>query len=246
MPRDAGGIYTLPDGYLAVTGETVLPSNHNPPLEDLAAAVTNSLPRNGAAAMTDDLNLGANQIKNVAAATLATDAPTWDQAKAYTTLTSGTASAAASKLLDLSSYVTAGYRRFRIHLFGITPASAGASLGAGLSTNGGSTYISSGITQQTVETWGAAGYAQYDESTLGGATMYLAGLLSAGAPSAQTLELTLGATNTFWKSRGYTYSTGGSGESRCDGQVLGAVNALLFGFDTGNMATFEYAVEGFR
>lgn len=52
MPRDNGGVYSLPDGYLAVTGTPVLPSQHNPPLEDLAGAMSASLPRNGAAPMT--------------------------------------------------------------------------------------------------------------------------------------------------------------------------------------------------
>ncbi len=50
MPRDSNGNYSLPIGYLAVTGEPILASQHNPPLEDLAAAMTASLPRNGSAA----------------------------------------------------------------------------------------------------------------------------------------------------------------------------------------------------
>lgn len=55
--RDSGGIYSLPEGYRAVTGEPIEPSQHNAPLEDIAEALTNSLPRNGAAAMTDQLRL---------------------------------------------------------------------------------------------------------------------------------------------------------------------------------------------
>lgn len=57
MPRDSNGIYTLPNGYLAVSGTTIQPSQHNPPLEDVATALTNSLPRDGAAPMTDALKL---------------------------------------------------------------------------------------------------------------------------------------------------------------------------------------------
>ena len=37
MPRDGNSVYSLPVGYLAVVGEDILPTNHNPPLEDLAA-----------------------------------------------------------------------------------------------------------------------------------------------------------------------------------------------------------------
>ena len=57
MPSDSQGVYSLPDGYLAVTGENILASEHNPPLEDLAAAVTGRLPRSGVAPMTGPLKL---------------------------------------------------------------------------------------------------------------------------------------------------------------------------------------------
>lgn len=57
MPRDSSGIYTLPDGYLATTGEVIQPSQHNPPLEDIAAALTGSQPRNGSAPMLGPLKM---------------------------------------------------------------------------------------------------------------------------------------------------------------------------------------------
>lgn len=57
MPRDSSGIYTLPDGYQAVTGETIQPAQHNSPLEDIAAALTGSLPRNGSAPMLSPIRL---------------------------------------------------------------------------------------------------------------------------------------------------------------------------------------------
>lgn len=52
MPSDANGVYSLPPGYLAVTGNTIQPSQHNPPLEDIAAALTARLSANGANPMT--------------------------------------------------------------------------------------------------------------------------------------------------------------------------------------------------
>jgi microcystin-dependent protein len=57
MPRDASGVYTLPDGYQAVSGNVIQPSQHNPPLEDIATALTGSLPRAGSAAMLGALKL---------------------------------------------------------------------------------------------------------------------------------------------------------------------------------------------
>ncbi len=51
MPRDSNGVYSLPAGYLAETGSTILASQHNPPLEDIGEALTGSFPRSGAAPM---------------------------------------------------------------------------------------------------------------------------------------------------------------------------------------------------
>lgn len=51
MPRDASGNYTLPPGFEAITGQTIQASQHNPPLLDIAQALTDSLPRSGSAPM---------------------------------------------------------------------------------------------------------------------------------------------------------------------------------------------------
>lgn len=52
MPSDSNGTYALPSGYLAIGGDTILPSQHNPPLEDVAAGLTARLMRSGAGGMT--------------------------------------------------------------------------------------------------------------------------------------------------------------------------------------------------
>src|SRR5258708_39033583 len=54
MPS-SNGVYSLPPGYLAVTGSTILASQHNPPFEDVAAALTLRLSRDGTAPMTGAL-----------------------------------------------------------------------------------------------------------------------------------------------------------------------------------------------
>jgi hypothetical protein len=56
MPS-TNGVYTLPLGYLAVTGATIQASQHNPPLEDIAQALTGRLSRDGTAAMVGALQL---------------------------------------------------------------------------------------------------------------------------------------------------------------------------------------------
>lgn len=55
MPSDANGVYSLPSGYQAITGETIQASQHNPPLEDLASAMSQRLMRSGVAPMTGPL-----------------------------------------------------------------------------------------------------------------------------------------------------------------------------------------------
>lgn len=65
IPRDVNGNYNLPNGYKAVTGEKVLASQHNPPLEDLAAAMTDSLPRDGRAPMLGPFNMNGFPLVNM-------------------------------------------------------------------------------------------------------------------------------------------------------------------------------------
>lgn len=55
MPDDSAGNNSLPPGYLAVTGQTVLASQHNPPLEDLSASMTRRYMRDGRAPMLGNI-----------------------------------------------------------------------------------------------------------------------------------------------------------------------------------------------
>jgi microcystin-dependent protein len=71
MPS-ANGVYSLPPGYLAVTGTTILASQHNPPLEDVAAALTARLSRDGTAAMTGSIQFVPGTV-NIPGAVFSTD-----------------------------------------------------------------------------------------------------------------------------------------------------------------------------
>lgn len=79
MPRDANGNYSLPPIYLAVDGQEALSSQHNAPLEDIAQALTSSLPRNGSAPMTGNLKMGGFKATGLADGATATDALTKGQ-----------------------------------------------------------------------------------------------------------------------------------------------------------------------
>lgn len=57
MPTDSNGVYTLPAGYLAVTGTTIQISQHNPTFEDVRDALTARLPVNGSKGMSGPLSI---------------------------------------------------------------------------------------------------------------------------------------------------------------------------------------------
>jgi microcystin-dependent protein len=71
MPS-SNGVYSLPSGYLAVTGATIQASQHNPPLEDIAAALTARLSRDGTAAMSGALQFAPGTV-NAPGAVFSTD-----------------------------------------------------------------------------------------------------------------------------------------------------------------------------
>lgn len=96
MPRDGAGIFSLPANYIAITGDPIVASQHNSPLEDIKDAITASLPRNGAAAMTAALNMGSFKLTSLANGTLATDGVNkkqLDEATGGTLALAGTATA---------------------------------------------------------------------------------------------------------------------------------------------------------
>ncbi len=57
MPRDPSGNYTRPLGTTPVDGDPILAANYNSAIDDLATALTASVPRDGSAAMTGALVL---------------------------------------------------------------------------------------------------------------------------------------------------------------------------------------------
>lgn len=65
MPFDSNGNFSLAPGYLAVSGQTILPSQHNPVLEDIGSALSQALLRSGAAPMMGALNMNGFRIRNM-------------------------------------------------------------------------------------------------------------------------------------------------------------------------------------
>lgn len=78
MPRSPSG-YDLPAVYQATPGTTIRSEQHNVPLEDLAQAMSGTLPRDGSAPMLANLPMNGRKVTGMGAPTAATDAAT----KAY-------------------------------------------------------------------------------------------------------------------------------------------------------------------
>lgn len=79
MPRDSQGVYSLPAGTIVNEGDTILPSQHNPAMEDLGQAISGSLSRDALGAMRAPLSMGGFKATNLAPGTTSTDAATFGQ-----------------------------------------------------------------------------------------------------------------------------------------------------------------------
>lgn len=66
MPDSSSGVYSLPSGYLAVTGQTVEATQHNGPLEDLASAMTRRMMRDGRSPMLGDIQMNGYRASGAA------------------------------------------------------------------------------------------------------------------------------------------------------------------------------------
>lgn len=103
MPRDGAGVFSLDPGYLAVSGEVIQPSQHNPPLEDLAAGVSDSIARTGVTALVADIPFGGFKATGLGAATSGGDAVNRDTADArYSAIGIGLTAAVGSNALVIT------------------------------------------------------------------------------------------------------------------------------------------------
>lgn len=64
-PDDSGGIYSVPVGTIVNTGDTVLPSQHNPWANDSATAISNRFSKDGRAPATGNWNMNNFRIQNL-------------------------------------------------------------------------------------------------------------------------------------------------------------------------------------
>lgn len=79
MPRDSHGNTNPLPGTIVATGDTILPSQHNPALVDLYAMMTQSLSRDGQGGMRSALNMNGFTVNNLGPASLPNDAVSLSQ-----------------------------------------------------------------------------------------------------------------------------------------------------------------------
>lgn len=79
MPRDSQGNTNPLPGTIVATGDTILPSQHNPALVDLYAMMTQSLSRDGQGGMRSALNMNGFTVNNLGPASLPNDAVSLSQ-----------------------------------------------------------------------------------------------------------------------------------------------------------------------
>jgi hypothetical protein len=79
MSRNGSGTYTLPAGNPVVTGTVISTTWANNTMNDLAAAITDSVAADGQTPMTGPLNVNSNKVVNLANGTVATDAINYGQ-----------------------------------------------------------------------------------------------------------------------------------------------------------------------
>lgn len=94
MPRGSDGGYNLPSGTLVSSGDTILVSQHNPAMSDIAQALTNSLDRYGSGGMLAALPMNGNKITGGAPGVASTDFATVGQ------LSSGGAGVPVGSVID--------------------------------------------------------------------------------------------------------------------------------------------------
>lgn len=84
MSRNGSGVYSLPAGNPVVTGTTISSSWANNTMNDLAAALTDSVAADGQTPMTGDLDMNTNKILNLDPATAAGEAVEYTQFQSAT------------------------------------------------------------------------------------------------------------------------------------------------------------------
>lgn len=82
MPDNSVGVYSLPPSYKVANGDDTDESQHNPPFEDVAQAISNRLHRDGRTSWTGDQKANGNKLTGLANGVASGDAAAVGQVSA--------------------------------------------------------------------------------------------------------------------------------------------------------------------
>lgn len=210
MPYNGSGTFSPdPTSYPAVAGQVILASKFNAIVSDIASGLSTALTRDGQSAATADISLGGFKLRNLAAATVGSDAVNLAQADAkyaplasptFTGTLTGVTGAFTTVLSD--NYTSTGLMDFRV---------AGTSR-ARISTNGNvrfdSAYLSLTSSTNTVLELHKTGAAAYAWNIETGGHLRLA--VSDGSGNIVTYNQTVHNSGSSWVGNGFV-STGALG-----------------------------------
>lgn len=162
-------------------------------------------------------------------------------------LEAGSISAVASKTLDLTAYIAAGFTEFELVLRNLIPATDGAGLRLHVSTNGGSSILSSGYSYNFLVARGVTVAASGSPTAAGFAISDDHGN-AAGESGNFTIRMDTGAGAFTFNSEGnhWDATTDNFLMVHTSGRNVVAANAIRVSFTAGNIASGSYVLRGKR
>ena len=171
MARDGLGTYSLPAGNPVDTRTTISSTTHNNTMNDLAAALTQSVSKDGQTTMTGTLNMGTNAISGVTKLTITGGVvgPVLSVSAPSSGTTASLTSVATGIPLSLTDGTVTATATFAGTAFSIGPTSAHT---LNLATNGSNRVVVTSAGNVTIN-----GVASGNSLTVNGSTAAQAGLL---------------------------------------------------------------------
>jgi microcystin-dependent protein len=145
LSRDGSGNYSLPAGNPVTTNTTVSSTWGNNTMNDIAAALTQSVSKDGQTTVTGNIPMGTNKLTGLGAGSVATDSANLGQVAAQAFIWCGSAGGTANALTLSPSPAITAYAAGQRFLFS-----------ASASNSSSTTVAVSGLTAKAVQNFGSA------------------------------------------------------------------------------------------
>ena len=215
--------------------------------------------KDGGAPLTGTLSGNTTEFATVSSVGASTHLATWDAngnlqdggaASTAGMVFLGAATASSSASVSFTNQITSTYNDYLVVWDSVAPATNNSALSMRLSTDGGSTYLSSGLywicfgsTVSSYSTntgwWDLCDSVTHKLTNSSGCTS--SGQLRFGNVNSTT-NVQMAGQHTYWEN-----STGIVGVTTTGGAIItAAINAIKFQFDSGNIATGNFYLYGLR